>query len=100
MWRAISRTWARRAILLGVVGEDDTAEDLQRQLAACPTIRAVLVADDTRPTSVKTRYVADGQQVMRADRESCSPLSRDAGRRLLEAFLPALEEADLVVMSD
>ncbi len=89
-----------KAILLGVVGEDDTAEDLQRQLAACPTIRAVLVADDTRPTSVKTRYVADGQQVMRADRESCSPLSRDAGRRLLEAFLPALEEADLVVMSD
>src|SRR5271170_3538434 len=59
-----------RAILLGVVGEDAWAEDLRAQLALMPTIEMHLVTDPSRVTSVKTRYVADGPQVMRADCES------------------------------
>ncbi len=89
-----------KAILLGVVGEDAPAEDLRRQLTASPTIRAHLTTDTSRPTSVKTRYVADGQQVMRADRESRAPLSADVARRLLDALSLAVGEADLIVLSD
>jgi D-beta-D-heptose 7-phosphate kinase / D-beta-D-heptose 1-phosphate adenosyltransferase len=89
-----------KAILLGVVGEDSFAEDLERQLTASPTIRSRLIPDRSRITSVKTRYVADGQQVMRADRESCVPLGADIARRLLDEFAGAIDEADLIVLSD
>jgi D-beta-D-heptose 7-phosphate kinase/D-beta-D-heptose 1-phosphate adenosyltransferase len=89
-----------KAILLGVVGEDAFAEDLNRQLAASPTIRSRLIPDPSRPTSVKTRYVADGQQVLRADRETSSPLSADIARRLLDELAGAVDEAELIVLSD
>jgi D-beta-D-heptose 7-phosphate kinase / D-beta-D-heptose 1-phosphate adenosyltransferase len=89
-----------KAILLGVVGADTLADDLRQQLLASPTISSRLITDASRPTSVKTRYVADGQQVMRADRESREPLSADVARRLLDAFAGVLAEADLVVLSD
>jgi D-beta-D-heptose 7-phosphate kinase/D-beta-D-heptose 1-phosphate adenosyltransferase len=89
-----------RATLLGVVGDDPLAVDLRTQLAASPTIDAQLITDASRPTSVKMRYVADGQQVMRADRESRAPLSARVERRLLEAFAASLRDAHVIVLSD
>src|ERR1700728_2437986 len=89
-----------RATLLGVVGDDPWAIDLRKQLTASPTIDAQLITDASRPTSVKTRYVAEGQQVMRADRESRAPLAVAIERQLLEAFAAALPTAHIVVLSD
>jgi D-beta-D-heptose 7-phosphate kinase / D-beta-D-heptose 1-phosphate adenosyltransferase len=89
-----------RATLLGVVGDDQSAADLRTQLAACPTIDAQLITDASRPTSMKTRYVADGQQVMRADRESRAPLSAAVERQLLEALAASLSDAHVIVLSD
>ena len=89
-----------RVTLLGVVGEDASAQDLRIQLAASPTIEAHLLADPSRPTSVKTRYVADGQQVMRADRESRTALAADIEQSLLDRFSVALRDSAVVVLSD
>ncbi|HMD73085.1 MAG TPA: D-glycero-beta-D-manno-heptose-7-phosphate kinase [Steroidobacteraceae bacterium] len=89
-----------RATLIGVVGEDDWAEDLRIQISASPTIEAHLIADLSRPTTVKTRYVADGQQVMRADRESRAPLSADVQQQVLDVFEAALPDAQVIVLSD
>jgi D-beta-D-heptose 7-phosphate kinase/D-beta-D-heptose 1-phosphate adenosyltransferase len=89
-----------RAILFGVVGDDTWAEDLRTQLAASPTIDARLIVDSSRPTSIKTRYVADGQQVMRADRESRAALPREVECRLLNEFSAAIRDAEVIVLSD
>lgn len=89
-----------RATLLGVVGEDQGAVDLRAQLEAASAIDARLIADGSRPTTVKTRYVADGQQVMRADRESRAPLDAGVERRLSEAFGAALDAVQVIVLSD
>jgi D-beta-D-heptose 7-phosphate kinase/D-beta-D-heptose 1-phosphate adenosyltransferase len=89
-----------RTLLLGVTGNDPWAGDLRVQLASSPTIEPHLVVDPSRPTTVKTRYVADGQQVMRADRESRVPLAEDVERRLLGKFEDALRHVDVVILSD
>ncbi len=89
-----------RATLLGVVGDDAWADDLRTQIAASPEITAELIVDATRPTTVKTRYVADGQQVMRADQESRAALDAGVERRLVAAFIRALDTAGVVVLSD
>jgi len=89
-----------RVTLLGVVGEDAWAEDLLTQLGASPSIEARLVSDASRPTSVKTRYVADGQQVMRADRESRLWLPAQVEQRLLCEYSSALDNAQVIVLSD
>jgi D-beta-D-heptose 7-phosphate kinase/D-beta-D-heptose 1-phosphate adenosyltransferase len=88
------------ALLAGVVGDDEFAADLRRQLDAVATIESHLTVDASRPTSVKTRYVADGQQIMRADRESRAPLAPEVEARLLAALAAALEAADVIVLSD
>lgn len=89
-----------QAVLLGVVGDDASAADLREQIGASPEIIAEFIVDPSRPTTVKTRYVADGQQVMRADRESCAPLDAATERRLLSAFVSALDGAGVVLLSD
>ena len=86
--------------LIGVVGQDSTAEALRRQLDFTPSVSARLVSDSTRPTSLKTRYVANGQQLMRADRERREPLSVEVARRVLDEFAASLAAIEIVVLSD
>ncbi|MFI4869970.1 MAG: D-glycero-beta-D-manno-heptose-7-phosphate kinase [Steroidobacterales bacterium] len=88
------------AILIGVVGDDVWAKDLQTQLALLPTIEPRLIADRSRPTTRKTRFVADRQQLMRADREQRAPLSDILAERVLAMYREALAEVDVVLLSD
>src|SRR5262245_55825126 len=81
-----------RATLVGVVGDDGEAA----QLAQClqdqgSPVRLMLVTDRNRPTTVKTRYIASGQQVVRADQEDTSPLGTQVEEQLIEACAAALE---------
>ena len=86
--------------LVGVVGEDSAADQLRSQLAPSPGIQVHLIYDPARPTSLKTRYVADGQQVMRADWERKDALSSEVADQLLAQVAVAIDEADIVVLSD
>jgi D-beta-D-heptose 7-phosphate kinase / D-beta-D-heptose 1-phosphate adenosyltransferase len=86
--------------LVGVTGSDPWAADLMEQLASAPTIDAQLIVDVERPTTVKTRYVADGHQLLRADREIRTSLSLDVETKLLARFADSLRDADVVVLSD
>jgi D-beta-D-heptose 7-phosphate kinase / D-beta-D-heptose 1-phosphate adenosyltransferase len=86
--------------LLGVVGADDEADQLRAELALSPAISVHLIRDAARPTSLKTRYVADGQQVMRADRERKDALSPEVTQQILSQFAAAINESDIVVLSD
>src|ERR1700730_17485864 len=63
------------AALIGVVGTDSSAGDLRKQLQEVPSIEPRFVTDLSRPTTLKTRYVADRQQVLWADGESRAELS-------------------------
>jgi D-beta-D-heptose 7-phosphate kinase / D-beta-D-heptose 1-phosphate adenosyltransferase len=86
--------------LIGVTGSDSWAAELVEQLAGSPTIDAQLIVDTERPTTVKTRYVADGHQLLRADREIRTSLSQDVATKLLAQFETSLRHADVVVLSD
>ena len=60
------------ALLVAVAGEDEAAPLLRAALAA-RGVKASLLADPSRPTTRKTRIVAQGQQLARVDREERSP---------------------------
>lgn len=89
-----------QAVLVGLVGEDDAARRLCELIGAQPAIDARLVVDPGRATTQKTRYVADRQQMLRADRETPVPAAGALAAGLLEAATAALERADVVVLSD
>ena len=86
-----------RCTLLGVVGADAAAAEVER-LVAAHGAHAALVADPTQATTQKTRLVAGSQQIVRFDTDASVT---DAARaRLLAAFEAALPGADLVILSD
>ncbi len=53
-----------------------------------------------RPTTSKTRYVAGGQQLLRADRETAAPVDDATADRLADAVEAALGDAEVLIVSD
>jgi D-beta-D-heptose 7-phosphate kinase/D-beta-D-heptose 1-phosphate adenosyltransferase len=88
------------ALLVGVVGNDATAESMRTQLGLVPTIQAHLVTDPSRPTTAKTRHVADRQQILRSDIESKAPVNDEVAAELLTQYRALLPVADAVIISD
>lgn len=88
------------AVLVGVVGNDADAESLREQLGKSPAIEARLICDAGRCTTVKTRYMADRQQMLRTDVEDRLPLGDDTAAQVLGSYRAALAGIDIVVLSD
>lgn len=88
--------------VIGVVGEDAAAEKLRASLRRDGGGQAdgLLVADNSRPTTIKTRIIAHNQMVVRADRERRAPVNGETEERIITAVKAALENADALVISD
>lgn len=86
--------------LIGVAGADHDARELDDRMGGDTGIRSLMIADDTRPTSVKTRYVADGQQLLRADHEKAKPVSAEIEDKIIAAMDKVLPDCSVVILSD
>jgi D-beta-D-heptose 7-phosphate kinase/D-beta-D-heptose 1-phosphate adenosyltransferase len=91
-----------RCILAGLIGEDDAAAKLKTQLSQQSLIETVLVCDPSRPTTRKVRFVSEhfSTHMLRADWELAAPASASIEQKLIDAILPLLPRADIVLLSD
>ena len=86
--------------LAGVVGQDHAGEQLL-QLAQRPGIHAEgVVTDSHRATTVKTRLISHGKQMLRVDKETRSELTEASAAKLLAFVQKCLASVDGVVLSD
>ncbi len=86
--------------LFGVVGRDHAAGQLKRLLTTHHIGCHGLVASGARRTCVKTRIVAQKQQVVRIDRETRDGLDGALTRRLLSELEAQLTGAAAVIIGD
>lgn len=90
------------ARLVSLVGDDDAAAELGTLLRD-GGIRASLVVDPSRPTTLKTRIVAEGQslpqQVARLDRQSREATGPEVGSALLAALERESTDVDAILVS-
>ncbi len=86
--------------LLGVVGEDQAAEQLNRLLDVHHIGCRGLVSSPARRTSVKTRIVAHKQQVVRIDRETRDGLTVPLTRKLAQKLTALIPAAAAVIVGD
>ena len=86
--------------LFGVVGTDVAGKDVTDQITATPGIFSSLVKDSLRPTTVKVRYVANGQQLLRADSEMAQPISDKMEDDILRQVREAIGTAKVIILSD
>ena len=87
-----------QAILHAVIGNDKDGQELA-ELASDNT-RVHLIADSGRPTTVKTRYLAGTQQLLRTDDESTLQISNNVNETLLDQIAKEMPRCHAIVLSD
>ncbi len=88
------------ATFIGVNGDDTAASELKATLAQHKGVSVDLIADATRPTTIKVRYLAGNQQMLRADWEANEPFAAHIGDAVLRTALAAISDCHAVVLSD
>ena len=86
--------------LIAAVGDDAEGVRVGDLVAEAGASAEGLIPLPARPTTVKTRYLAGAQQLLRSDVEDTRPLPDAARRALVSALRAALPDADVLVISD
>src|SRR5204862_1771643 len=84
-----------KACVVGIVGNDFPGERIRTSVRDKSSLQAegLLIADKTRPTTIKTRIIAQNQMVVRADRERREPVDAAMEDRIIGAVKAALADA-------
>jgi rfaE bifunctional protein kinase chain/domain len=91
-----------RASVIGVAGKDYAGDRIRLSVKEKSARQRddFLIAEDLRPTTIKTRIIAHHQMVVRADRENRSPVNGETEARIIAAARAAIANADALVISD
>lgn len=87
-------------ILLGTVGEDDASIKLALLLKTCNITRDFLINDPDRRTTIKTRIMAQSQQIVRTDREDTRDISEKIEKTILSRFNSIVDKINAIIISD
>ena len=85
--------------LVSVVGDDDSARIVQRELDD-RGIGAHLFVDSSRPTTFKKRYVVENQKLFRVSRLEQHDLDLDVEQKIISCLETLAPSADGIVVSD
>ncbi|HEB84758.1 MAG TPA: D-glycero-beta-D-manno-heptose-7-phosphate kinase [Bacteroidetes bacterium] len=85
---------------VGLVGDDAHGKTLMQLLDEKGAHMEGVLIDNERPTTVKTRVIAEDQQVVRVDREKNVPLSNGIEATLISRLRGLVSRADAVILQD
>lgn len=87
------------ARVLGFVGEDSQGEWIRKDLSEAG-VDVSGIESFKRPTTLKTRYIVNGFQVLRVDREVRSDIDIDLSDQLLKHAPDFLASSDILAVAD
>lgn len=85
---------------VSVIGADDAGAELEKLLGGLAGVEAQLEVAPNHATTIKTRYVAGHQQLLRADREGRNGIAVAVQHKLAERVATLAAGADVIVLSD
>jgi len=87
-------------VVVGIVGDDHIGTVLRDLVRNAGFDGSGLMVDATRPTTVKTRVIAQGQHVVRIDNESKAPCSPQLRHQLVESMRRQISTLDGIIIED
>jgi D-glycero-beta-D-manno-heptose-7-phosphate kinase len=87
-------------VVVGIVGNDHIGSVLSDLVRDAGFDGNGLVVDASRPTTVKTRVIAQGQHVVRIDNESKSPCSAQLRQQLVDIIRKQISSLDGIIIED
>ena len=88
------------AVLVGLIGTDKVGDALLEAAASTDRLETRLARTADARTSVKTRFVAKSQQMLRVDEEDVGPPSSAGLDDMMAELSSALDQAHALVLSD
>ncbi len=85
---------------VSVVGDDQAGSDLTGLIGSQPGVEPWLLVQGSRTTTQKTRLMAQGQQLLRTDREDVSPIHPKLAERMLRIVRDAMAATSVTILSD
>jgi D-beta-D-heptose 7-phosphate kinase/D-beta-D-heptose 1-phosphate adenosyltransferase len=86
--------------LVGVVGGDTEGHEASALVGREAAVEGYLITDASRPTTLKTRFVSSGQQLLRVDLEASRPVAAEVEQRLVRTIRDAVDGAGVILISD
>ena len=89
-----------KVTMAGVVGNDSHGEQLLTLMSARGMNVESVIRDTNRPTTVKTRVIANSQQIVRTDFESLDELSNESLEAVQASVLKNIKDVDAIILAD
>lgn len=84
----------------GVIGEDSAGEKLLEHFRTFGIQTGEVRRDPSRPSTIKTRVIAEHQQVVRFDHETSKEIPREIQSDILDSIPQLVRETDAIILSD
>ncbi|MBV8401263.1 MAG: D-glycero-beta-D-manno-heptose-7-phosphate kinase [Acetobacteraceae bacterium] len=85
---------------VSVIGDDQAGSDLTGLVGGQPGVEPWLLVEGGRTTTVKTRYFATGQHLLRADQEDVSPIHPKLAERMVRIARDSMMATRVTILSD
>lgn len=85
---------------ISVIGNDSTGKTITKLIKKIPNIEANLITVEKRPTTLKTRFIASGQQMMRVDDETTLNIDHSIESNIIDLTGSALDNCGALVLAD
>jgi D-beta-D-heptose 7-phosphate kinase/D-beta-D-heptose 1-phosphate adenosyltransferase len=85
---------------VSVVGQDQAGREVMGLVGALDGVEPHLLVERDRATTIKTRYIAGHQQMLRADRETSEPVGDAIAEDAARLVCQAMKDCSVVVISD
>lgn len=89
-----------KADIIAVIGHDNEGAEVRELLGELGISSDNLVVDAARPTSVKTRFLAGHQQLLRSDFEKSEAVDDAIAAHITQKFTSLIKGANAVILSD
>lgn len=83
-----------------VVGQDAAGREIMDMVEDNGGSAKSFIIDETRPTILKTRYISQGQQLLRVDQEKAEEVQQHLQEKILNTVTDKIADANVLVLSD
>ncbi len=85
---------------VSVVGQDQAGREVMELVGQLDGVEPHLLVERNRATTIKTRYIAGHQQMLRADRETAAPVADSIAEDSARLVCQAMKDCAVVAISD
>ncbi len=89
-----------KGFMLAAVGDDGTGRIIREKAQALDIDTSGLLTDSSHPTTVKTRFLAGHQQLLRSDYDRSTALTPALEKQLLDHAKALISKVQAVILSD